>query len=168
MRLSKYIFLLTMLAVLLSSPSFAEVKNEKKIGLLLGDPIAISLQVPVKEKNYLNIRAGIWSWSFWHDLKYDTPYLSFDYVWLLSSKQSKYTYSVGTGIALFFADNPKDENDYNAAAAVRFPLGIEFYSNDNMSMGFELAPIYQFLPAYNAKPYIIELNGGLVLRFSYY
>ena len=164
--MTKYI-----IAVLILGLSFntyaSEIKNEKAVGLLLGDPIAISLKLPVKEKTFLNIRAGIWTWSFWHDIKYDTPYLSVDYAWLFPVKQFNCCFYIGAGMAFFFADNPKDENDYDAAAAIRLPLGIDLYNRNNLYLGFEIAPIYQFAPAFNAKPYVIELNGGLVLNFYY-
>jgi hypothetical protein len=166
-RLGKYIILSAVLVFFSSKPSIAEIKNEKSIGLLLGDPIAASLKIPVSEKTFLNIHAGIWTWSFWHDINYDTPFLSVDYDLLNPLEQFPFLSYVGAGIAFFFADNPKDKDDYDACAAIRLPVGLEFYKKNNFSLGFEVAPIYQFLPVYNAKPYIIELNGGLVIRFFY-
>ena len=157
-----------MLVLLLSNAAFAETKNEREVGLLLGDPIAVSLKVPVKEKTFLNVRVGAWSWHFWNgDIDYDTLYLSADYAWLISLKQTKRRFYAGVGLAVFFADNPKDKNNYDEALAVRFPIGIELYKDGNLRVGFELAPIYQFLPAYDADPYIFELNGGLTFSLSY-
>ena len=131
---------------------------------MVGDPITVNLKMPVKEKTFLNIHAGVWTWRLWHDIDYNTPYLSVDYAMLFPIQKS--SFYVGAGIAIFFADNPKDNNDYDAAAAVRLPVGIELYSKDKFSLGFELAPIYQVLPAYSAH-YIIELNGGLLISYSF-
>lgn len=168
MKLINYILVQIILVLLLSGPSFAEIKNEKQVGLLLGDPIAISLKVPVKEKTFLNLRAGAWSWHFWNgQIDYDTPYLSIDYAWLFPVKQFQNPFYAGVGLAVFFADNPKDKNNYDEAVAVRFPFGFDFYKKDNLTIGFELAPIYQFAPAYDADPYIIELNGGFTFGLSY-
>ena len=168
MKLIKYILPLVILLGFLPGLSFAKIKNQREMGLLLGDPIAISLKIPVKEKTFLNLRAGYWSWHFWNgDIDYDTPYLSVDYAWLFSFKQIELPYYAGAGLAIFFADNPKDKNDYEAAVAVRFPFGVEFYKKDNMTLGFELAPIYQFAPAYDSGPYGLELNGGLTFGLSF-
>ena len=150
-----------------SSSSFADIKNKKEVGLHLGDPIAISLKIPVKKKTFLNVHAGIWTWRFWHDINYNTPYLSIDYAWLFPFKQSSNDFYIGAGMAFFFADNPKDKRDYDAACAFRLPVGFAFYTKDYLSLSFELAPIYQIVPAFSFKPYIIELNGGLVLMFSF-
>jgi hypothetical protein len=167
MRLATYIVSFGLLFVLSVSVSSAEVKNERAIGLLLGDPIALSLKFPVRERTFLNIRAGIWTWSFWHDIRYDTPYLSLDYAWLFPFRKHPLTFYIGGGVALFLADNPKDKDDYDAAAAVRLPLGLEFYSKDSFSLSFELAPIYQVAPPFSFKPYVLELNGGLVVMYSF-
>ena len=105
--------------------SFAETENEKSIGLLLGDPVALSLRIPVKEKTFMDFRTGIWTWHFWHDQNYNTPYLSVDYAWLFSN------FYAGIGAAFFFADNPKDENDYPMCAAIRFPLGRKIYTKES-------------------------------------
>jgi len=165
MKLVKYVILAVISVALLAGSSFAEIKNEKTIGLMLGDPIAVTIKVPVKEKTFLNIHSGIWTWSFWHDIDYDTPFLSVDYAFLFPVKKT--FFYVGAGVAVFFADNPKDDNNYDAAAAVRLPVGIELYSKDKFSLGFEIAPIYQVLPAYSHKPYILELNGGLLINYSF-
>ena len=149
------------------SASASELKNEKSLGLMIGDPIALSLRVPLKENTFLNIHAGVWTWAFWHDIHYNTPYLSVDHVWLFPGSGSYHNYYIGAGVAGFFHDNTKDKRDYDAAAAVRIPLGYEIYSKDKLSVVFELAPIYQFAPAYNAVPYIIELNGGLITNWSF-
>ena len=169
MKLAKYTVVLTMtiFIIFLSNSSFAETKNKKSIGILLGDPIALSLTIPVMEENFLNIHAGIWTWSFWHDIDYDTTFLSIDYAWRYPIKQIPFLSYIGAGISFFFADNPKDDNNYDACAALRIPFGFEFYSNKDFSLGFEIAPIYQFLPAYHAGPYGLELNGGLTLMFFY-
>lgn len=165
---SKNVILVIALSLfVLSSTAFADVQNNKKVGLLIGDPMAVSLTLPVKETTYLNIRAGIWTWHFWHDVKYDVPYVSVDYAWLSPLKSLPLISSAGAGIAIFLADNIKDEDDYDASAALRIPLGIDIYKKNNLTFGFEIAPIYQFLPAYSFKPYVIELNAGFVLNYSY-
>ncbi|NOZ63789.1 MAG: hypothetical protein GXO71_02400 [Caldiserica bacterium] len=150
-----------MLTYLSATLAFAETQNRKSVGLLLGDPIAISLKIPVQGKTFVDLRAGIWTWHFWQEQSYNTPYLSIDYTWNFPD------FYAGIGIAFFFADNPKDERNYPACAAIRFPLGRELYSQENFSVLFELAPIYQVAPAYNFKPYIFELNGGLMLRHPF-
>ncbi len=160
------IILSAALLILFSGTAASEIKNERTIGLLLGDPMAISLKAPVTETTFLNIQAGVWSWSFWHGIDYNTPYLSVDYAWLFPIKQTDLFYYIGAGVGLFFADNPKDKNNYDASADIRFPFGLEFYAKDNFSMAFEIAPIYQVLPHYT-RHYIFELNGGLILSFSY-
>ena len=168
MRLILYIVSHVILIGLLSSLSFAEIKNQREVGLLLGDPIAISYKIPVKDGTFVNVRAGVWSWHFWNgDIDYDTPYLSVDYAWLFSLKQTGRQYYAGAGLAVFFADNPKDKDNYEAAVAVRFPLGIELYKKDNLTVGLELAPIYQFAPAYDSGPYGLELNGGFTFGLSF-
>jgi hypothetical protein len=162
------VFILTTSISLLWGESFEEAKNNKGIGLLLGDPMVVSVKLPIKERNFLDFRAGLWTWHFWHDQKYDTPYLSIDYGWFFPLKESPHYFYVGTGVALFFSDNPKDTNDYDTCAAVRFPIGRELYNNgEDFSVVFEAAPIYQFAPAYDAKPYIFELNAGIMLRHSF-
>lgn len=153
--------------VLTAGISAAETDNKSSVGLLLGDPVALSLTLPVSSDTFLDIHAGIWAWSFWHDLLYDTPFLSVDYAWNRPFKGLPFFSYVGAGIAVFFRDNPKDDNNSDACAAVRIPFGFEFFADNNISVGFEIAPIYQFLPAYNAKPYGLELNGGLFMRYSY-
>lgn len=152
--------------MLLSRPSFAESENSRSFGLLLGDPIAATMDLPVTKETFLNIHAGIWAWSFWHDIRYDTPYLSIDFAWGPVNLIPLFSY-VGAGFAFFFADNPKDKKDYDACMAVRMPFGFEFYRDKKFSVGFEIAPIYQVLPPYRAKPYGLELNGGLTLRYFY-
>jgi hypothetical protein len=169
MKLARHILflILTIFILLLSGASYAGTENKRSFGMLLGDPIALSLTIPVSEENFLNIHGGIWAWSFWHDIHYDTPFLSVDYAWSSPIKQLPFFSYIGAGISIFFADNPKDDNNYDACAAIRIPFGFTFYSNKDLSIGFEIAPIYQFLPAYNAKPYGLELNGGLSLRYFY-
>ena len=147
--------------------TYGETDTRRSLGVMLGDPIAITFHQPVNEKTSLNIHAGIWTWSFWHDIKYDTPYLSIDYVVLRPISKIPLLSYVGGGFAIFFDDNPKDDDDYDAAVAVRIPFGFEFYREKDFSIGFEIAPIYQFAPAYSAKPYGIELNGGLIISYSF-
>jgi len=168
MKSIQYILTYLLLIGLLPGLSFAEIRNEREVGLLLGDPIAVSLKIPVKENTFLNLRAGAWSWHFWNgDIDYNTPYISLDYAWLFSYKQTQRRYYAGAGMAVFFADNPKDKNNYEAAAAIRFPLGVEIYKKENLTLGFELAPIYQFAPAYDSGPYGLELNGGFTFGLSF-
>lgn len=145
---------------------YGETDNRPALGVMLGDPLAVTFHQPVNEKTSFNIHAGIWTWSFWHDIKYDTPYLSVDYVFLWPSEKIPLLSYVGGGFAIFFDDNPKDDDDYDAAVAVRVPFGFEFYKNNTCSIGFEIAPIYQFAPAYSAEPHGIELNGGLIISYS--
>jgi len=164
----KKLTILSLIFFILSpNKSFAYIRNKNEFGLLLGDPIAIALKIPVKKNTFFNVHTGIWTWRFWHDIHYDTPYLSFDYAYLFPFRESSNSYYIGIGVAFFFADNPKDSRDYERAAAIRLPLGFNFYNKDYLSLSFELAPIYQIAPPFNFKPYIIELNGGLLLMFSF-
>ena len=165
----KIFFLITFVIAIpgLNLAESSEPGNRKSVGVMLGDPVAVTFHQPVNEKASLNIHAGIWTWSFWHDIKYDTPYLSMDYVVLRPIYKIPLFSYVGGGFAIFFDDNPKDDDDYEAAVAVRIPFGFEFYKNNDLSIGFEIAPIYQFAPAYRAKPYGIELNGGLIISYSF-
>jgi hypothetical protein len=170
MKQAKHVLLLisAIFILLLSGASYAGTENKRSIGMLLGDPIALSLTIPVSEENFLNIHGGVWAWKFWHDTtRYDTPFLSVDYAWRTPVKQIPLLSYIGAGIAIFFDGNPKDDKEYDACAAIRIPFGFTFYSNKDFSVGFEIAPIYQFLPAYNAKPYGIDLNGGFTLMFFY-
>lgn len=162
------VFLLGLSINLSQAESFTEAENKKEIGVLLGDPMAVSVKLPVRERNFWDFHAGLWTWHFWHDQKYDTPYLSVDYGWFFPFPKSPHYFYMGTGLAVFFSDNPKDSDDYDACAAVRFPIGRELYNNGkDFSVVFEVAPIYQFAPAYDAKPYIFELNAGIMLRHSF-
>lgn len=167
MKIKKYIILLIIFLILFSNTSFADIRNKKEIGLHLGDPITTSLKIPFKKNTFFNVHTGIWTWRFWHDIHYDTPYLSIDYSYIFPFRQSSNSYYIGIGMAFFFADNPKDSRDCDRAIAIRLPLGFNFYKKDYFSLSFELAPIYQITPRFNFKPYIIELNGGLVLMFSF-
>ncbi len=161
----KVIFVLA-LALVFSSKAFAEVQgNRKSIGLQVGDPMAVSLRIPVTQRNFLNISGGIWAWHFWHDVRYDTPILIVDYAWMLSRKNSRWNFHAGIGLNIFFGDNPKDSQDYEACLGIRFPLGIEFKVSDRLSIGLELAPFFQALPPFAFDPYIIDQNGGIVVRF---
>jgi hypothetical protein len=95
------------------------------------------------------------------------PFLSIDYAWRTPVKQIPFFSYIGAGAAVFFGDNPKDEKNYVACAAVRIPFGFTFYSNKDFTLGFEIAPIYQFLPPYHSGPYGLELNGGLTLMVPF-
>jgi len=64
-----------------------------------------------------------------------------------------------------FADNPKDSRDYDACLGIRFPLGIEFLVSDHISIGIELAPFFQILPPFAFRPYVIDQNAGIVIRY---
>jgi hypothetical protein len=164
----KGLLILSLIFFILSlNKSFADIRNKNEFGLHLGDPIAFALKIPVKKNTFFNAHAGIWTWKFWHDIHYDTPYLSVDYAYLFPFRESSNSYYIGIGMTFFFADNPKDTRDYDRAAAIRIPLGFNFYEQGNFSFSFELAPIYQIAPPFNFKPYIIELNGGLVLMISF-
>ncbi|MDD5454537.1 MAG: hypothetical protein PHW62_03450 [Candidatus Ratteibacteria bacterium] len=144
--------------------TFEETKNEKGMGLLIGDPVAVSVKAPVNDRNFWDFRVGIWTWYFWHDQEYNTPYLSIDYNWFFPLENSPHYFYTGLGLAFFLSDNPKDVNDYDACAAVRFPIGRQLYKSEDFSIIFEVAPIYQFAPPYDAKPYIFELNAGIMFR----
>ena len=147
--------------------TYGDTDTTRSLGVMLGDPMAITLHQPVNEKASFNIHAGIWTWSFWHDIKYDTPYLSIDYVILRPINKIPLLAYIGGGFAFFLDDNPKDDDDYDAAVAVRIPFGFEFFKNKEFSIGFEIAPIYQFAPSYSAEPYGIELNGGLTIGYLF-
>ena len=151
-----------------STAALAETQNRRSFGLFLGDPMTLSLAMPVKDNTFFNVHAGMWSWHFWHDkVEYETPFLSIDYAWRTPIKEIPFFSYIGAGAAVFFGDNPKDEKNYDACAAVRVPFGFTFYSNKDFTLGFEIAPIYQFLPPYHAGPYGLELNGGLTLMFPF-
>lgn len=165
-RKREKIILFLILSVILSSNVFADVKrNKAALGVLIGDPVALSLRVPITQKNYLNISGGIWSWHFWKNPHYNTAILAVDFVWLFPKKNSRWNYSAGIGLNFFFADNPKDNKDYDACVGVRFPLGIEFLVSSHISIGIEYAPFFQILPPFAFKPYVIDQNGGIVIRF---
>jgi hypothetical protein len=149
--------------LVVSSASHADTKEKSEIGLLVGDPITVALEVPVARRTFLSVHAGIWTWHLWHEIKYDTPYLSIDLARFIGSSRMFY---IGLGIAVFFRDNPKDRRDYDAAAAVRMPIGLRLVQGNRVLLGLELAPIYQVAPAFSFDPYIIELNGGLMLKYS--
>jgi hypothetical protein len=144
----------------------AQIDRRSELGILVGDPVALCLELPTQQSSSLNIHAGIWTWGLWHDIAYNTPYLSADHVWYLPPSHPSRRFYVGGGIAVFFRDNPKDDRDYGAAVAVRLPLGFTFYAKGDFSIGFELAPIYQVAPQYSFRPYVIDLNGGLLLSLS--
>lgn len=154
------------LSGILSSNTFAEVKrNKTTFGFLIGDPVALSLRLPITKKNFLNISGGIWSWHFWHDPRYDTGILMVDFAWFFANKNSRWNYSAGIGLNIFFRDNPKDKRDYDACVGIRFPLGIEFLLSKHISIGIEYAPFFQILPPFAFRPYVVDQNGGIVIRF---
>lgn len=161
----KIVFIL-IIFLILSTNAFAEVqRNRKSIGLQIGDPMALSFRMPVTKKNFVNISGGIWAWHFWHDVHYDTPILTVDFAWLFSKKNSRWNFYAGVGLNIFFGDNPKDSRDYDACLGIRFPLGIEFMASNRISIGLELAPFFQILPPFAFDPYVIDQNGGIVVRF---
>ncbi|MBU0534360.1 MAG: hypothetical protein KJ887_06165 [Candidatus Omnitrophica bacterium] len=92
---------------LLWGKSYKEAKNDKDFGLLLGDPMAISVKLPVNVRNFWDFRAGIWTWHFWHDKKYNTPYLSMDYGWFFPLENSPHYFYTGIGLVFFFLTIPK-------------------------------------------------------------
>ena len=154
------------LCLSISSVAFAEgQRNRKSIGFQTGDPMAVSLRMPVTQRNFVNISGGIWAWHFWHDVHYDTPILTVDFAWLSSKKNSRWNFYAGVGLNIFFGDNPKDSQDYDACLGIRFPLGIEFMASNRISIGLELAPFFQVLPPFAFDPYVIDQNGGIVVRF---
>lgn len=166
LRIGRFICCFVLLSILSAGPSWAVGKNERTMGLILGDPIGLTLKVPMEENTFLNIHAGIWTWHFWHDQNYDTPFFSMDYAWCLPLNKSRHTFYAGLGLAGFFRDNPKDDSKSDAVVAIRMPLGVEFFTTEKLSLSFELAPIYQIAPAYTYKR-IFELNGGLIITHSF-
>jgi len=165
-RQRKRIVFFLILSVVFSSNAFADAKrNKTSIGFLIGDPVALSLRVPITQKSYLNISGGIWAWHFWHEPHYNTGILTVDFAWMFSKKNSRWNYSAGIGLNIFFADNPKDSRDYDACLGIRFPLGIEFLVSDHISIGLECAPFFQILPPFAFRPYVIDQNAGIVIRF---
>jgi hypothetical protein len=167
-RQGKRIVFFLILSLVFSSSAFADAKrNKRSIGFLIGDPMALSLRLPITQKSYLNISGGVWAWHFWHDPLYNTGILTVDFAWMFSKKNSRWNYSVGIGMNIFFADNPKDSRDYDACLGIRFPLGIEFLASDHISIGLECAPFFQILPPFAFRPYVIDQNAGLVIRYSF-
>lgn len=165
-RKGKKIVFFLILSVVLSSNAFSEVKrNRTSIGFLIGDPMALSLRLPLTQKSCLNISGGIWAWHFWEDPHYNTGVLTADFAWMFSKKNSRWNYFLGIGLNIFFADNPKDSRDYDACLGIRFPLGIEFLASDHVSIGIECAPFFQIMPPFAFRPYVIDQNAGIVLRF---
>ena len=154
--------------VLLASPSLAGEVNRRSLGLMLGDPMALTLKIPVKNNTFLNTKAGLWTWYFWEEpVIYDTPFISVDYARRFGIKSSRQNWYFGAGLALFFRDNPKDGVDSDFVAAVRLPLGFQFYTKGSFSLSLEVALLHQFAPWYIAQPYGIELNGGLLLQYAF-
>jgi len=112
-RQGKKIIFFLILSVVLSSNAFTDVKrNKTSIGFLIGNPVILSLRVPITKRNYLNISGGIWAWHFWHDPHYNTGILTVDFAWLFPKKNSRWNYSAGIRLNIFFADNPKNCRDY--------------------------------------------------------
>jgi hypothetical protein len=145
-------------------PAVADPGPGCEVGALLGDPIAATLRISVDDRTFLRVRGGIWAWSFWHDLSYNTPYLAVDCGRLLGSSRR---FHLGLGVAFFLADNPPDSRDYDAAVGVRLPIGYRILERTGLSVGIELAPFYQVAPAFSFKPYVIDLNGGLELSIPF-
>ncbi len=167
-RQGKRIVFFLILSAVFSLNAFTETKrNKTSIGFLIGDPVALSFRVPITQKNYLNISGGIWAWHFWEEPHYNTGILTVDFAWLFSKKNSRWNYSAGIGLNIFFGDNPKDSRDYDACLGIRFPLGIEFLVSDHISIGLECAPFFQILPPFAFRPYVIDQNAGLVFRYSF-
>jgi len=106
-----------------------------------------------------------WAWHFWHEPHYNTGILTIDFAWMFSKKNSRWNYFAGIGLNIFFADNPKDSRDNDACLGIRFPLGIEFLVSDHISIGLECAPFFQILPPFAFRPYVIDQNAGIVIRF---
>jgi hypothetical protein len=163
----KIIFFLILSAVLSTNASADAKGNKTAVGFLVGDPLALSLRLPISQKSYLNISGGIWAWHFWENPRYNTGILAADLVWMFSKENSRWNYSLGIGLNIFFADNPKDSRDYDACLGIRFPLSIEFLVSDQISIGLECAPFFQIIPPFAFKPYVIDQNAGLVIRYSF-
>lgn len=160
--------LLPVILVLMAGPVLAGPLNQSSVGLMLGDPIALTMKLPTTDQTFLNAKAGVWTWRLWEQpIKYDTPFFSVDLARFLGSETSRHGWYVGAGVAVFFQDNPKDDDDSDTVAAARLPVGFQFHNRESFSMCFEVAVVHQFAPWYVAKPYWIELNGGLVLQYAF-
>lgn len=145
-----------------------QVYSTPSVGLLVGDPIAASVTLPVGRANFFSLRAGVWSWRLWEQpVVFDVPYVSVDFGWRFSLGGWPHRMYLGAGLAFFFQDNPKDQHDSSGAIAVRVPVGIQLFRTNRFGLDAELAPVHQFAPWYVAKPYGIELNGGLVARYIF-
>ena len=107
MKLLRRLLLWAGVLGLVSTPSFGGNRRGRALGLLVGDPIAGILDLPVSRRAFLSAHGGIWTWHLWHDVHYDTPYLSVDIDLCLNDAR---TFYVGLGVAGFFADNPKDKH----------------------------------------------------------
>ena len=84
---------------------------------------------------------------------------------MASHSRSRFSYTVGAGVNVYFRDNPKDREDYKACLGLRFPLGFDVRLSDALAIGLQWNPFVQLLPPFVFKPYGLDLNGGLVIRF---
>jgi len=133
-------------------------------GLLVGDPVGISLRVPVGEDTAIDVKTGIWAWHLWHDTVYDTPFVTADYLWWRSDKDAFSDY-MGIGFNVFFKDNPKESYSEETIIGIRVPFGWVLHEGDGIKVELELAPFAQVQPFFLFEPYILDLNGGVVVRF---
>jgi hypothetical protein len=167
MKKQSILCLLPILLVLSAVPSHGSVKenNRRSYGLQMGDPIALTMRIPVSEINFIDIDAGIWAWHLYEDVEFNTVFLAFDYARMLTKRSSRLTFFAGAGVNVFFSDNPKDAEDYKACMGLRFLFGADLMISERLSIGFELAPFIQLLRPYVHQPYGIDQNGGIVIRF---
>jgi hypothetical protein len=153
------------LIFLFSSLITASENNKVSYGILVGDPIGLSLRIPLSEKTFLNFEGGIWSWHLWHDAEYNSVLIAADWGWFFNKKEeSHFRFYSGLGLVYFPSDNPKDNNDYKNCAGIRIPIGVEYFLSDHVILGFEFTPFFQTFPPYSFRPYVADLNGGFHVR----
>ena len=167
MKKSTVITFLLMFVFFTSSIGNTSIKDKNKtsFGLQIGDPMALTVRIPVSDINFIDIDAGIWAWHLYHDVAFNTAFVSFDYARNLTKKPSRLTFFAGAGANFFFSDNPKDAEDYKMCMGLRFIFGADLMVTKRLSIGFEMAPFIQLSPPYVHQPYGIDQNGGIVIRF---
>ena len=157
-------------SLMLPSPMNAQDEADRtlSVGLMVGDPIAASLMLPIGRADFFNLRAGVYTWRLWEQpVIFDVPYVSIDFGHRFSLGGWPDKLYLGAGLAFFFQDNPKDNDDSSGAIAIRVPVGIQLFATNGFALDAELALVHQFAPWYVAQPNFIELNGGVVARYIF-